>query len=390
MVAVRLPPDPDRWRALPGWNDWRWQMRNRISRPAEIEALLPDLTADERAGLRAVGELFRVGITPYYFALADRQHPSCPIRQQILPLGQETHRAPGEYEDPLGEDARSPAPGLVHRYPDRVLLLCTTRCAVYCRHCNRRRMVGGETEFSREDLGPALEYIRQHREIRDVLLSGGDPLGVATERLEWVVRSVREIRHVDIIRIGTRVPVCLPMRVDDELCTMLRRYHPLYVNTHFNHPKEVTAEARAACERLADAGIPLGNQAVLLRGINSSLRCIRALMRELLKARVRPYYLFQGDPALGTDHLRTPVACGVEIMEGLRGHVSGMAIPHLVIDAPSGGGKLPFGPSYILSQGPDRLLVRNYRNEVFEYTEPANRDCTVPYDAIFFARPEDD
>src|SRR5262249_26333565 len=343
-LRARLPADPETWPTLPGWNDWRWQLRNRITTPAQVRALLPDLTQDERAGLAAAGHLFVLGITPYYFSLVDRAHPACPIRMQVIPRAQECGRAPGESDDPLGEDARSPAPGLVHKYPDRVLLLATTRCAVYCRHCNRRRMVGGEEEFTREDLAPALAYIAARREIKDVLISGGDPLGLSTEKLEWVGASVRAIRHVDIIRIGTRVPVCLPMRVDAELVAMLRRYHPLYMNTHFNHPKEITAEARAACERLADAGIPLGNQAVLLRGINSSLRCIRALMRELLKCRVKPYYLFQGDPVAGTDHLRTPVACGIEIMEGLRGHVSGMAIPHLVIDAPGGRGNLPLGP----------------------------------------------
>jgi lysine 2,3-aminomutase len=302
----------------------------------------------------------------------------------VIPRAAETQRAPGEYDDPLGEDAASPAPGVVHRYPDRVLLLTTTRCAIYCRHCNRRRMVGGEEEFSQADLLPALEYIGAHAEIRDVLISGGDPLGLTTDKLEWLVASVRRIPHVVIIRLGTRVPVCLPMRVDDALCAMLRRYHPVYVNVHFNHPKELTTDARAACARLADAGIPLANQAVLLRGINSSVRCMRTLMRELLRARVRPYYLFQGDPVYGTDHLRTPIAKGIEILENLRGHVSGMAIPHLVIDAPSGGGKLPFGPTYILSQTPDKVVVRNYRNQVFDYQEPAQRDCTVAYDDIWF------
>jgi lysine 2,3-aminomutase len=384
MLRSRLPANPADWPALSGWNDWRWQLRNRLTRAAEIEALLPNLTPDERAGLAAAPELFRVGITPYYFALIDREHPCCPIRQQVIPRAAEMQRAPGEYDDPLGEDAASPAPGVVHRYPDRVLLLTTTRCAIYCRHCNRRRMVGGEEEFSQADLLPALEYIGAHAEIRDVLISGGDPFGLATDKLEWLVASVRRIPHVEIIRLGTRVPVCLPMRVDDALCAMLRQYHPVYVNVHFNHPKELTPEARAACARLADAGIPLANQAVLLRGINSSVRCMRALMRELLRARVRPYYLFQGDPVYGTDHLRTPIAKGIEILENLRGHVSGMAIPHLVIDAPSGGGKLPFGPTYILSQTPDKVVVRNYRNQVFNYHEPAQRDCTVAYDDIWF------
>ncbi len=367
------------------WNDWRWQLRNRIDDPAALAAYFA-LTPDEREGLAATGELFRIGTTPYYLSLADRTHPFCPVRMQIVPTVHETRRSPGEVEDPLGEDAASPAPGLTHRYPDRVLLLALNRCAIYCRHCNRRRMVGHEVHsIAREDVDAALEYIRSNKRVKDVLISGGDPFTLTTDKLEWVISEVRKIPHVDIIRIGTRVPVCLPMRVDDELARMLSRYHPLYVNTHFNHPKEITPEARRACERLADAGIPMGNQTVLLRRVNSSVRTMRRLLRDLLKMRVRPYYLFLGDPALGTDHLRTPVGAGIELMEAIRGHMSGMAVPNLVIDVPGGGGKIPVGPNYILSHGVDRVVVRNFEGKVVTYHEPRERDCSVPYDDVFFA-----
>jgi lysine 2,3-aminomutase len=265
-----------------------------------------------------------------------------------------------------------------------VLLLCLDRCAIYCRHCNRRRLVGQESPISRDELDRAIGYISAHPQIRDVLLSGGDPLTLSTDKLEGIIARVRAIPHVDIIRIGTRVPVCLPMRVDAELCAMLRRYHPLYINVHFNHPKEITDEARRACEQLADAGIPLGNQAVLLRRVNSSARTMEALFRGLLRMRVHPYYLFQGDPVFGTDHLRTPVGAGIEIMDRLRGRVTGMAIPHFVIDAPGGGGKIPIGPNYLLTHGVDRLVLRNYEGKIVEYIEPKERDCSCPYEAVYF------
>jgi lysine 2,3-aminomutase len=367
------------------WNDWRWQLRSRVDDPALLAQLF-ELTDDERAGLAAAPGLFRIGITPYYLGLADRQNPFCPVRMQVIPTGHETKRARGEMLDPLGEDAAEAATGLVHRYPDRVLFLALNRCAIYCRHCNRRRMVGHEEHsIAKEDLDAALEAIRADKRIKDVLISGGDPFTMSTDKLEWVVSEVRKVRHVDIIRIGTRVPVCLPMRVDQELARMLARYHPLYVNTHFNHPKEITDEAKRACAILADAGIPLGNQAVLMRRLNSSVRTIRRLLRELLKIRVRPYYLFLGDPAFGTDHLRTPVGKGVELMEAVRGHMSGMAVPHLVIDAPGGGGKIPIGPQYVMAWGADRLVLRNYEGKLVTYHEPAERDCSVPYDEVFFA-----
>ncbi len=368
------------------WNDWRWQLQHRVTTRKELSRYVT-LTADEEAGLAAAPDLFRVGITPYYLSLIDPEHRFCPVRMQVIPSAAELAHSPGEYRDPLGEDGLSPATGLVHRYPDRVLLLALDRCAIYCRHCNRRRLVGGEEPIAKSEIERAIDYIRAHPQIHDVLLSGGDPLTMSTDKLEWVLRQLRSIPHVDYVRIGTRVPVCLPMRVTGELCRMLRRYHPLYINTHFNHPKELTPEAKAACERLADAGIPLGNQAVLLRRINSSARTLEALFRGLLRMRVKPYYLFQGDPVFGTDHLRTPVAAGLQIIDQLRGFVSGMAIPHLVIDAPGGGGKIPIGPSYLMTMGVDKLTLRNFEGQLVEYVEAKERDCSCPYEEVYFQSP---
>lgn len=372
------------------WNDWRWQLRNMITTAEGFEQLV-ELGDDERAGLAGSPGLFRVGATPYYASLMDPADPSCPIRMQAIPSVRELDFAPDELRDPLGEDDRSPAPSVVHKYPDRVLLLVVDRCAIYCRHCNRRRMVGGEEPPTRADIDAGIDYIARTPRIRDVLLSGGDPLLLSTRRLDHVLGRLRAIPHVEIIRIGTRLPVVCPMRVDDELCAMLRKHHPLYVNTHFNHPKEITPEARAACERLVDSGIPVGNQAVLLRGVNSSVRCMRALMRALVRMRVRPYYLFQGDTVLGTDHLRTPVDAAIDIMDGMRGWMSGMTIPHLVIDAPGGGGKIPIGPSYVLDRDQHHVTLRTYRGKVVRYPEPRARDCRVAYDDVYFAGvPADD
>ncbi len=370
----------------PANSDWRWQLRNRLSTRQEIERLVP-LTADEKAGLDAAPSRFRVGVTPYYFSLVDRDHPSCPIRLQVIPRPGELVVEPGELVDPLGEDAHRPVAAIFHRYPDRCLLLALDRCAIYCRHCNRRRLVGqDEAAISRQDLAAAVDYIRRTPAIRDVLVSGGDPLTLSTDRLEEILDAVRAIRHVEIVRIGTRVPVVLPMRVDAELCAMLARYHPLYVNTHFNHPKELTPLARAACETLADAGIPLGNQTVLLRGVNSSARVLRKLFCELLRCRVRPYYLFQGDVAVGTGHLRTKVETGVALMQELRGHISGLAIPHLVIDTPGGMGKVPIGPDHVMSRGADKWVLRNYEGHPVEYPQPLGAgDAACPYDEVFFA-----
>jgi lysine 2,3-aminomutase len=365
--------------------DWRWQLRNRLSSLEEIERLLP-LTAEERAALSTAPSNFRVGVTPYYFSLIDRAHPSCPVRMQVIPRAGELVIEPGELLDPLGEDAHRPVSAIFHRYPDRCLLLALDRCAIYCRHCNRRRLVGQEeSAISRQDLDDAVGYIRRTPAIRDVLISGGDPLTLSTDRLEEIIAAVRAIPHVEIIRIGSRVPVVLPMRIDDALTAMLRRYHPIFLNTHFNHPKELTPAARAACEKLADAGIPLGNQTVLLRGVNSSARVLRKLFTELLRCRVRPYYLFQGDVAEGTGHLRTSVETGIALMEQLRGHISGLAIPHLVIDTPGGMGKVSIGPDYVISRASDKWVLRNYEGRTVEYPQPAAQDPTCAYDDVYFA-----
>ena len=365
-------------------DDWHWQLRHRITTKEQITARL-DLTPEEEAGLDAAPGHFRVAVTPYYFSLIDRGHPSCPVRMQVIPRGRELVNEPGDLIDPLGEDAHSPATGIFHRYPDRCLLLALDRCAIYCRHCNRRRLVGQEeSPISRADLTAALDYIRRTPAIRDVLISGGDPLTLSTNRLEEIVAGVRAIPHVEIVRIGTRVPVVLPVRVDDQLCAMLRRYHPLFINTHFNHPKELTPAARTACERLADAGIPLGNQTVLLRGVNSSARVLRKLFTELLRCRVRPYYLFQGDVAAGTSHLRTSVETGIEIMQQLRGHISGLAVPHLVIDTPGGMGKVNIGPDYVVARGDDKWTLRNYEGRLVDYPQPMEKDATCDYDRVYF------
>jgi lysine 2,3-aminomutase len=265
------------------------------------------------------------------------------------------------------------------------------RCAIYCRHCNRRRLVGGDDPPTSAEIDAGIEYIAKTRRVRDVLLSGGDPLLLSTRKLGSILGRLRQIDHVEIIRLGTRLPVVCPMRIDDELCATLRQHQPVFVNTHFNHPKEITDEAREACAQLVDHGVPVGNQTVLLRGVNSSVRCMRTLMRELLKMRVKPYYLFQGDTVLGTDHLRTPVDAAIAIMDGMRGWMSGMAIPHLVIDAPGGGGKIPIGPGYVIDRHREHVTLRTYRGGTVRYPEPREQDVSVPYDAIYFAgQPEDD
>jgi lysine 2,3-aminomutase len=311
---------------------------------------------------------------------------------QAIPSPRELEPVPAELTDPLGEDPRRPTPTVVHKYPDRVLFLAVDRCAIYCRHCNRRRLVGGDDPPTRDELEAGFDYIARTRRIRDVLISGGDPLLLSTSKLGYILSRLRAIPHVEIIRIGTRIPVVCPMRIDDELCAVLRAHHPLFINTHFNHPVELTPEAAAGCARLVDSGIPVGNQTVLLRGINSSVRCLRALMRGLLRMRVKPYYLFQGDTVVGTDHLRTPVESAIALMDQLRGWMSGMAVPHLVIDAPGGGGKIPIGPDYLRELGRETVRLRNYRGAAVDYPQPRERDCSVPYDRIYFAgsEPDDD
>lgn len=371
------------------WNDWRWQLGHMLTSADEL-ARAVTLSPEERAGLAASASLFRVGITPYYASLMDPVHASCPIRLQAIPRTAEADIRDEELRDPLGEDSHNPAPSIVHKYPDRVLFLVVDRCGIYCRHCNRRRLVGGDEPPSTADLEAGLEYIAKTKRIRDVLMSGGDPLLLSTRRLDYLLTRLRAIPHVETIRIGTRLPVVCPMRIDAELTSALKKHHPLFINTHFNHIKELTPEARAGCERLVDAGIPVGNQTVLLRGVNSSVRSLRALMRGLLRSRVKPYYLFQGDTVLGTDHLRTTVEAAQQLYQGLRGWMNGMAVPMLVLDAPGGGGKVPIIPSYIERSDAREVLVRTYRGEPIAYPQPRDADISVPYDAIQFASEPDD
>ncbi len=372
------------------WNDWRWQLGHMLTTADEL-ARAVTLSPAERDGLAASAKLFRVGITPYYASLMDPVHDSCPIRLQAIPRTAEADIRDEELRDPLGEDTRNPAPSVIHKYPDRVLFLVVDRCGIYCRHCNRRRLVGGDEPPTTAELEAGLAYIAKTPRIRDVLLSGGDPLLLSTRRLDHLLGRLRAIKHVETIRIGTRLPVVCPMRIDAELTAALRKHHPLFINTHFNHDKELTPEARAGCERLVDAGIPVGNQTVLLRGVNSSVRSLRALMRGLLRTRVRPYYLFQGDTVIGTDHMRTPVETAMELYQGLRGWMNGMAVPHLVLDAPGGGGKVPIIPNYVEHLDEHKVIVRTYRGARIEYPQPRERDCSVAYDAVYFAnQPSDD
>jgi len=384
------------------WSDWRWQQRHML-RTARDLARLVTLTPAEERGLEATARRFRFGLTPYYAALMDPGHPFCPVRMQAIPVAAEGEEAAGDLRDPLGEDEYRPVRAVVHKYPDRVLFLAVDHCAIYCRHCTRRRITSGEEgAFDRATALEGVEYVRARPAIRDVLVSGGDPLALSDERLGWLLGELRAIPHVEILRVATRAPVVNPMRVTEELAELLRRFAPLYVVTHFNHPKECTEEARAACERLVDRGLPVENQTVLLRRVNSSARIIADLNRRLLAFRVRPYYLHQGDLAEGTAHLRTPLSCGVEILERLRGHTSGLAVPHLAVDLPGGAGKVTLQPSYLLGAGgpsgppedapggvarPGRAQghwLRNWRGEPVYYPEPPESDCSCPYDEVFY------
>lgn len=368
------------------WFDWRWQMRHAIRDAAALARVVP-LTEDERAGLAETASLFRVAISPYYLSLIDPEHPLCPVRMQSIPVKAEARVRPGELADPLGEDPHRPVEAIVHKYPDRVLLLATDTCSVYCRHCTRRRITkGGEAELTRSALEQGVDYIRAHPEVRDVLISGGDPLLLSDERLEQVLGPLRTIPHVEMVRIGTRMPVTLPMRVTESLAKMLRRHAPLFIITHFNHPKEITAESRRACELLVDHGVPVENQSVLMRRLNSDARIIKELNHSCLKMRVRPYYLHQMDVAEGCEHLRTPIAKGLEIIEQLRGWTSGLAVPHLAVDLPGGGGKVTVQPQYATEFGPSHTQFRNYRGQAYAYPEPEEQDCSCPYDEVWTRR----
>ena len=354
------------------WNDWRWQMRARIRSVAQLEQLFR-LSDDERSALALMKRGLPVGITPYYASLMDLDDPLDPLRRTHIPVGQEHLRTPGEADDPLGEDHDTSVPGLVHRYPDRVLFLTTGTCSTYCRYCTRSRMVGkdgGEYRFSTRQWDQALAYIEAHPEIRDVLLSGGDPLTIGDEKLDYLLGRLRRIPHVEFLRIGTKVPTVLPMRITRDLVRVLKRHHPLWISIHATHPSELTPEVTTAYERLADAGIPLGSQTVLLKGINDDIATMKALYHGLLKRRVKPYYLYQCDPITGSAHFRTPVSKGLEIIEGLRGHTTGYAVPQFVIDAPGGGGKIPLLPDYVVGRDGDDLLLRNFENGTYRYPDP--------------------
>ncbi|MDD4909145.1 MAG: KamA family radical SAM protein [Candidatus Omnitrophica bacterium] len=351
------------------WEDWHWQVKNRIHTKEQLSQII-DLSPEEEKGIKKSSGRLSVAITPYWATLIDPYDPNCPIRRQAVPTSHEFTVSPHEMLDPCAEDRDSPAPGLVHRYPDRVLLLATERCATYCRHCTRRRLVGDEKEIDAEHkFDKAIEYIRSNKKVRDVLISGGDPFMLEDDQIEGIVKRVREISHVEFVRIGTRVPVTLPQRITESLVSRLKQYSPLWISIHFNHPKEITRRTRNACDMLADAGFPMGSQTVLLKGINDRPYIMKKLMHMLLEMRVRPYYIYQCDPVRGTEHFRTPVAAGINIIEKLRGYTSGYAVPTYVIDAPGGGGKIPVGPYYILSQAKGKYVLRNYKGKIYTYLE---------------------
>jgi lysine 2,3-aminomutase len=353
------------------WNDWHWQARNRLRTLAHLEQVLV-LSDDERAALSRAKSMLPVSITPYYMSLVSRDDQSQPLRRTVVPTTGEFDHGVGEADDPLGEDGDSPIPGLVHRYPDRVLLLVTDFCSSYCRYCTRSRVVGhGGIAPSESRLEKAFEYIRNTPAVRDVLISGGDPLALSDERLDWILTQLRQIPHVEFVRIGTKMPAVLPQRITPKLCRMLRKHHPLWMSIHFLHPDECTPESYQACTRLADAGIPLGSQTVLLKGVNDDVETMKRLVHRLLMMRVRPYYLYQCDPITGSQHFRTSVSKGLEIIEGLRGHTTGYAVPNYVIDAPGGGGKIPLQPNYVVGREGDDLLLRNFRGDLYRYPDVA-------------------
>jgi lysine 2,3-aminomutase len=369
------------------WRDWRWQHRNALRTADDLERVVSLSEAERRGLARTVGH-FRLGVTPYYASLLDPDHPFCPVRMQAIPVAAEAESAPGDLADPLGEDRHRPVRAVVHKYRDRALLLVTDTCPVYCRHCTRRRITGGQgsdgAAFDRAAIEEGLAYLRAHPEVRDVIVSGGDPLVLGDEKLAWILTALRAIPHVQLLRLATRAPVTCPMRVTEDLARLLRRVAPLFVVTHFNHPKELSPEAREACERLVDHGVPVENQSVLLRRVNSSARTIADLNERLLTWRVRPYYLHQGDVAEGTAHLRTSLATGVEILEALRASTSGLAVPHLAIDLPGGGGKVTAQPEYVVERAAGGTWFRNPRGERYFYPEPPDTDATCPYDEVFY------
>jgi lysine 2,3-aminomutase len=354
------------------WNDWKWQVRNRIETLEELKKHFP-LTGEEEDGIKQCLANFRMAITPYYLSLIDIDDKNDPVRKQAIPTAFETMKSEADLLDPLHEEGDSPVPGLTHRYPDRALLLVTDQCSMYCRHCTRRRFAGcNDSAVAMAQIDNAIDYIAKTPVIRDVLISGGDPLLMSDDKLEYIIKRIREIPHVEIVRIGSRVPVVMPQRITENLVNMLKKYHPIWVNVHFNHPNEITEDSKRACELLANAGIPLGNQSVLLKGVNDCVHIMKKLVHELVMIRVRPYYIYQCDLSLGLGHFRTSVSKGIEIIEGLRGHTSGFCVPTFVVDAPGGGGKIPVMPNYVVSQGYNKVILRNFEGVITTYEEPSN------------------
>ncbi|CAH2214245.1 lysine 2,3-aminomutase [Tepidibacter aestuarii] len=357
------------------WNDWKWQLKNRIETVDELKKYIPLTEEEEKGAIKCLGTL-RMSITPYYLSLIDINDVNDPIRRQAVPTSLELHESDADLLDPLHEDEDSPVEGLTHRYPDRALLLVTDQCSMYCRHCTRRRFAGqNDCTLPMKQIDKAIDYIKETPQIRDVLLSGGDALLISNDKLEYIIKRLREIPHVEIVRIGSRAPVVMPQRITEDLVNMLKKYHPIWLNTHFNHPNEITPESKKACEMLADAGIPLGNQSVLLRGVNDCVHLMKKLVNELVKIRVRPYYIYQCDLSMGLEHFRTSVSKGIEIIEGLRGHTSGYCVPTFVVDAPGGGGKTPVMPNYVISQSNNKVILRNFEGVITTYQEP---DSYIP------------
>jgi lysine 2,3-aminomutase len=359
------------------WDNWKWQLSNTI-RDIDTLGQVIELSEEERENLSECLTKFKMAITPYYASLMDKTYKRCSIRLQAVPSLEELYTDPSDMDDPLHEDVDSPVPGLTHRYPDRVLLLVTQECSMYCRHCTRRRSVGcDESGFNKKNFLKAVEYIKSHTEVRDVLISGGDPLVLSDANVDYILRTLRQIKTVEIIRIGTRTPVVMPQRITKKLCGIIKKYHPVYINTHFNTTQEITLETKEACERLANVGVNLGNQSVLLKDVNDCPYLMKELVHELLQIRVKPYYIYQCDLSTGISHFRTSVAKGIEIIENLRGHTTGFAVPTFVVDAPGGGGKIPVMPNYVISRSDTKLILRNYEGVVTTYTQPENvtSDC---------------
>jgi lysine 2,3-aminomutase len=363
---------PEIWRDSEDkdWNNWIWQQQKRIKSMEQLEKVI-HVTQDEKDAFAKSHEMFNMGITPYYASLIDKDDPNCPIRLQSVPKHGELTILSMEMEDPLAEEKYMPVPGITHRYPDRVLFYTTHNCPVYCRHCTRKRKVSDpSSSAANKQLEESLAYIESHKEIRDVVISGGDPLSNSDDRLEYILSRIRAMDHIEVFRLGTRNLVTLPQRVTESFANMLRKYHPVFIHTHFNHPKECTQEAFDACARLADAGCVINNQMVLLKGVNDDPKIVKELNHKLLMMRVRPYYIFQCDMSQGISHFRTPVEVGLNIIEHLRGWTSGMAVPHFVIDAPGGGGKIPLLPEYVVGREGKKWILRNFQNKQFEYIEP--------------------